>query len=816
MLVAFRWLLRIAIAMVVVSVAGLSLAYWFFVRSIPDYDETFSLAGVSGSVEIVRDSANVPHILAETDADAFFALGFAHAQDRIWQMLLSRRTVQGRLSELFGMRTRDADELFRRLDLYSAAVRSVPDQSPEAQAALQAYAQGVNAWLAEVNKGARGRGAPEFWFFTPEIAPWQPADSLAVIKLMALDLSPHLSHEILRARLSLILPPERVYDLIPDFPGAGVAALPRYSALVPGVEPSFDYAAADWPVTHFQRPGASNAWAAAPSRSAAGGTLLASDPHLGLSAPAIWYLARIELEGGGVIGGTVPGVPGVLAGRSADVGWGLTAAYIDDQDLYIEQLNPENPKEVRAPDGWQPLRTRPSILTIADAAPETIELQWTANGPVLPKDHAGLDFVTPQGHVTSLAWTALSSDDTTYTALFDLMRSDTLDAAVEATKLVVAPPLNVVIADRSRIAMRSAGAIPQRGINHQSAGRIPSPGWRAQNLWQGTFPAEINPGFRDPPGGIVANTNNKVVDRAFPRHLSFYWGDTQRIQRLTRLLQSRQVHTRESFIEAQLDAVSPTARSLLPLIARDLWFTGGAAPEGTTERQRQSALELLAEWNGEMNEHFPEPLIYAAWVRAVQTRLVRDELGPMAEEFTNIEPVFIERVFRDVDGASAWCDVIQSAPEESCSDIASLALDDALLFISETWGSNLESLRWGDAHEAAHDHLVLGEAPGLSWVVNIRQSTSGGDFTLQRGQTVGSGPNPFLNVHGPSYRGVYDFADPDSSVFVIGTGQSGHPLSRHYDDLGELWRRGEYVPMSLDPDLARAAAVGITRLTPGG
>lgn len=799
-------------ALVVLSGLGLAMAYWFFVRSLPDYDEDFALTGITAPVEIVRDTASVPHIFAETDADAFFALGFVHAQDRLWQMLMQRRAVQGRLSELFGTRTRDSDEFFRRLDLYTAAVRSVPDQTPETQAALDAYSRGVNAWLGAINEGARGRGAPEFWLFAPEIAPWQPADSIALVKLMALDLSPHLSHEILRARLSWVLPAERVADLIPDVPGAGVAALPRYSALVPGIESGTDHAAQPRPVTPHRRAGASNAWAAAPSRSAAGGTLLASDPHLGFSAPAIWYLARIELESGGVIGGTIPGIPAVLAGRSADLGWGLTASYVDDQDIFIEALNPEDPAEVRTPDGWVRMRTRPSILTIADAPPETLELRWTPNGPVLPAGFEGIDRITPAGHVAALAWTALSRDDTTLSAIIGVMRADGIDAALEAGDLAVAPAVNLVLADRTRVAMKVIGALPERGPGHQSAGRLPVPGWRAQNHWKGTFPASANPTFLDPPGGIVANTNNKTVDRPFPRHLSFYWGDTQRIQRLTRLLQSREVHTRESFIEAQLDTVSPAARGLLPLLGRDLWFTGEAAPEGTVERRRQRALELLAGWNGEMNEHFPEPLIYAAWVRAVQERLIRDELGPLAAEFTQVEPVFIERVFRDIDGASVWCDVIQSAEVETCAEIASLALDDALLFVSETWGESFESLRWGDAHEATHDHAVLGRVPGLNWVVNIRQSTSGGDFTLMRGQTAGTGPNPFLSTHGAGYRGVYDFADPDSSVFIIATGQSGHPLSRHYDDLGELWRRGEYVPMSLDPELARAAAVGVTRL----
>ena len=341
---------------------------------------------------------------------------------------------------------------------------------------------------------------------------------------------------------------------------------------------------------------------------------------------------------------------------------------------------------------------------------------------------------------------------------------------------------------------------------------MPSLGWRRENRWQGVFPSASNPVFTDPTGGIVGNTNNKTVDRPFPLHVSYDWGDSQRVMRWQGLMQGREVHTRDSFIEAQLDTVSITARALLPLIGADLWFTGEAAPDGTPERLRQRALDLLANWNGEMNEHLPEPLIYTAWLRALQERLIRDDLGLLASEFDRVEPLFIERVYRDVDGASAWCDVIRSAVEESCSDIARLALDDALVWISENYGTALEALRWGDAHQATHDHPVLGEVPILRYFVNIRQSTSGGDNTLMRGRLSGKDPNPFENVHGAAYRGVYDMADPDSSVYILPTGQSGHFLSRHYDDMGVLWRRGEYIPMSLDADLARAASVGITRL----
>ena len=815
----FRWLMRLASALIVLIVAAIALAYYFAARSLPDYAGTFMVSGISAPVEIVRDNANVPHIFGETDADVYFALGYAHAQDRLWQMTMLRRTVQGRLSELFGERTLRIDTLMRRLDLYGAARESVAAQDAPTTQALEAYAAGVNAWLAEVNAGARGRGAPEMWLFNHPVAPWQPADSIAVIKLMALQQSGQIENEVLRARTSLILGDERVNDILPDAPGAPTAALPEYASLIEGTtryaqntRMPFDPLS---PLRPRQLAGASNAWAAGISRSATGSTLLANDPHGQLTAPTQWYLARLELETGGVIGGTIPGVPLVMVGRSADLGWGLTSSYLDDQDVFIEEVNAQDPTQYRTADGWASFETRDSIITVRDSAAVTVKLQWTQNGPVIPPDQFDLGTIRPPGHVTALSWTALSRKDTTISAAMGLMRARNVRQAIAAAQSYIAPSQVLTLADRNGIAMKLIGAMPARDPAHQSQGRMPTYGYIPTNQWQGVLPYADNPEFVNPAGGIVGNTNNKIVDRPFPNHVTFDWGDTQRINRWRRLMQVREVHTRESFIEAQLDTVSYTARALLPLVGADLWFTGEAAPEGTPERQRQLALQMLSEWNGEMNEHLPEPLIYAAWMRALQDRLIRDELGGLSREFTQLDPVFVERVYRDVDGAARWCDVLQSAPVETCTDIARLALDDALLWIAENQGTALESLRWGDAHQATQDHPVLGKVAVLNWFVNIRQSTSGGDNTLQRGRTSGVDPTPFQNVHAAGYRGVYDFADPDSSVFVTATGQSGHPLSRYYDDLSELWRRGEYIPMSLDPALARAAAVGVTVLEPG-
>lgn len=819
-----RWLTRLVAAGIVIVVVVGALFYWMAGRSIPDYEADWTVPGIDGEIEIVRNTAAIPHIFALTDHDAYYGLGFAHAQDRLWQMLMLRRQGQGRLSEVFGRRTLEIDDLMRRLDLDGYATRSLDAYSEESRGILQAYSDGVNAWLRLVGSEALGRGAPELFLFEPEIAPWRPNDSVLISLLMALEMATQQENEILRARTSLALPdPGRIVDIMPDAPGTGAAELGDFASLLELPRTQFAQAqGSDGPRDPLHpnwqglnRGGASNIWAATPARSSAGGALMASDPHLPLTAPSLYYLARLELATGGVIGATIPGMPGILNGRSERLSWGITSAYLDDIDLYIEELNPENPQQYRTPDGWAEFETRREIIEIANEAPVTITLRETENGPVIPGVHWNVGTVTPPGHVMSMRWTALTDENTSIQTSLRLMRARTIEEALESGEDYVAPSANLMIASEDgRIAMQVIGHMPWRRNEHETQARMPSRGWIEGNRWQGITQYFANPTFLDPESGILGNTNNKMVDREFPLHVSFQWGDTQRIQRLSRLMEARAVHTRDSFINAQLDTVSPAARNLLPLVARDLWFTGQPAAAGTPERMRQRALELLADWNGEMNEHLPEPLIFAAWMRSLQHRLVRDDIGPLAEEFWQVEPVFIERVFRDVGGASVWCDVRPSTAVETCTDTAIMALDEALQELSETYGDSIESWRWGAAHEAVHQHPVLGETRLFSWIVNIRQATSGGDFTLNRAATPGVGPEPYINTHGAGYRGVYDFADPDSSVFVISTGQSGHPLSRHYDDMGDLWRRGEYVPMSLDPELARAANLGITILSP--
>ncbi len=815
MVTVFRWLVRLTVGLIVASLALVALAWYFAVRSLPDYGATYQVAGISAPVEIVRTTENVPHVFGQTDRDVFFALGLAHAQDRLFQMTVLRRAAQGRLAEIYGPGALPADDLARRLGLYRNARASLEVQDPPTLEALGAYAEGVNAWIQQVNLGARGRGAPEFFLFPDDIAYWEPADSLAILKLLAASSTTQLKREVLRARLSLAAP-QRGQEVVAE---PAEPPLPGYASLFPGAR----FSGAERRVTGpnwaaglagYLAPalGASaNGWAAAASRTAAGGALLANDPQFALTAPGLWYLARIELATGGVIGGTIPGIPAILSGRNTRLAWGVTPAQIDDQDLFIEEVQPGDPNRYRGAEGWTEFQTRRETIRVHGQDPRTITLRETGNGPVLPGGHLDIDSILPAGHVAALAWTGGQPEDRSMSALLGLMRAPDRASAAKVLGQMVAPALSVTLADGKGVGQVLAGALPVRLPVNRAQGRLPLPGWNPGDRWQGMAPAPSGLVQLDPPDGIVATTGAPQPNEPLLGHDR---GDPFRQTRLRHLIDNREVHSRDSFIAAQNDIVSPVARALLPLVGADLWFTDEPAAQGTPERQRQDALALMANWDGAMNEYLPEPLIYSAWMRALQDRILRDELGPLADTLTQVYPQFLDRVFRNANGASAWCDVRQSSPVETCTQIARQALDAALLDLTARFGPDLASWRWGDMHRARHVHSALGDLRGLSYLVNLIQPTSGGVATIAQAGVLGYGPNPWLNVTGPGYRGVYDLADPDSSVFVIATGQSGHPLSRHYDDLAELWRRGEYVRMSLDPALARAAAAGITRLQP--
>jgi len=422
------------------------------------------------------------------------------------------------------------------------------------------------------------------------------------------------------------------------------------------------------------------------------------------------------------------------------------------------------------------------------------------------------ELVAQKGQVGSIAWTAVSEDEPTMTAGLQVMLAQAVEEGISAAANAVAPAQNLMLADNADIGFVVAGRLPRRRPGSLSRGRVPSGGAVAENDWDGFLPFEANPRVTRPVGGTVANANNRVTDMPYPMHLSFDWAHPYRIRRLERRLGTRAFHSRDGFVALQNDAVSEMARSILPLIARDLWWREGTALIEDPIRRR--ALELLADWNGSMEAQAPEPLIFKEWLRALTWRLAADELGGLFPRFEGPRPLFVERVYRDIDGAAVWCDVDKTPERETCRDQASLALDDALARLARDHGDRLEDWRWGAEHVAVHRHVPFGYVSPLGALFNIEQETPGGNHTLLRGLTPGRGEAPFRNVHAAGLRVVYDFADLDRSLMIIATGQSGHPFSRFYDQLSELWVRGEMIPMSMSDEAALADALGVTTLIP--
>jgi penicillin amidase len=675
----------------------------------------------------------------------------------------------------------------------------------------------VNAWIEEINKGALGRGAPEFFLFESSIAPWRPEDSIAILKLFALQSSGQFQEEVLRARLSMLLPPARVSDLLPASFANDDRNIPRYFDQFPNARlGAIRFEPAELSrLSPLRSPNLNSsmlAWAATRNRTVSGNAVVAGIFDTQLAIPSLWYLAGLELQVGGVIGATIPGLPVILSGRNSSLAWSGTTSNIDDRDLFIEKLLDTGSREVLTPAGPRPIVSRPSVIRIRGEAPVTIRLERSENGPIIQSDLFGLSSVIPEGHIASLAWTGLSANDTSVSALMGLMTAKTIDQGFLAMRSFIAPAMTMIIADEENLANQFVGELPSRDPRNVFGGFMPAPGWLWESQWRARGVAK--PSNADDSGMQTQNDSN-IGQQVLSPNIVRADAKDFRLSRLERLLEARDVHTRDGFIEYQQDTISPAARGLLPLIAKNLWFSEPPAPKGALTRRRTEALQMLADWDGDMNEHMAEPLIYTAWMRALQQRLINDELSKMAEGLPVIQTLFLERVFRDVDGASIWCDVVQSEEIETCDQMASLALDDSLLWLEETFGrGDLSTLRWGDAHQTALDHPILSWSRGFSFMSNIRLPFSGGDTTLFLGFSAGASEDPFQADFGSTFRGVYDLSDPNSSVYIASTGQSGHFLSRFYDDLGRLWRRGEYVPMYLERQLVNAGSVGTTSLLP--
>jgi penicillin amidase len=792
MMRALKWLTGCLLAVVLLVVLAGGAGYLWLQRGLPVIDGERLVDGIERPVEIVRDRYAIPHISGQRITDVLFAQGFVHAQDRLWQLEFQRRIGAGRLAEIVGPDALSADRFMRLLGFYRQAEASLAHLSDEAMAWLNAYADGVNAYLAQ----RKGPLPPEFLLLRHhEIEPWKPADSIVWIKMMALDLSRNWRNELLRARLAKQLSKEQIADLWPEYPSEapvslaadlGTLDLDRLASVLPPAPP----------------PGlGSNGWVVSGVRSVTGGPLLANDPHLGYRAPGTWYLAHLKAPGLELIGAGLAGVPGIVLGHNGEIAWGMTNTGPDTQDLFIEKIDPANPDHYLTPDGAEPFDARTEVIAVKDAEDVEMVVRSTRHGPVISDILGGDGEVIGDDRVLALAWTALIEDDTSIETLFSLTRATDWQGFLAAVEGHDSPQQNLFFADRTgRIGMVAPGRVP---IRRSGDGLWPVPGWTGEHDWAGFIPPDELPVSVDPGNGQIANANNRIVPEDYPHLLTAIWEPPHRARRIDALLGDG-MHDLSSFGEIQLDQFSLLADDVLPFLLK-----GSPSDDRAT-----TAVELLSAWDRVMRGDAAEPLIFAAWYREFTRLIYRDELGPLFRSYWGIRPLFIQHVLNE---RPVWCDDVRTDRKERCEDLAAQALDRALDDLEGRFGSDPATWRWGNAHPAMMAHPILDGVPLLRDIVNIVQPVGGDSVTVNVAHySQHNEANPFASTQGASYRGLYDLADLDRSRFIAATGQSGHPLSAHYRDMTDLWAAGETLEMERDPRRYGDDALGRLILVPGG
>ncbi|MEJ0067400.1 MAG: penicillin acylase family protein, partial [Pseudomonadota bacterium] len=553
-----------------------------------------------------------PHIFAANDDDAYFALGFVHAQDRLFQMDFQRRLGAGRLAEAVGSGALGIDRTMRTLGLYRAAEAAVAASSPEVRHALDAYARGVNGFL-DTHGGAL---PPEYYLLGGAPEPWHPADSLVWGRLMSLTLSGNWRGEALRARLAKRLSTQQLDDWYADDNTAGPITLP------PAIEksdiPDDLFARALAALPEVIRPRlASNVWVVDGHQTQSGKPILANDPHLGFGAPGIWYLARITTPAGSLTGATVAGVPFHILGQNDHIAWGMTTTGADTQDLFVEHVAAGDPGAYETADGPRAFETRTETIHVHGGDDVAITVRTTRHGPVISDVEASAAAIAQDRIVIALAATGLRPDDHTAEALYAMNRAANWDDFTAALSHFDAPVQNVFYADRAgTIGMMTPGLVP---IRRSGDGFMPAPGWDDSAEWDRFIPFDALPRRTDPVDGLLVNANNRLVGPDYPYFISREWDMPYRAERILALLKATSNQTVASHLALQRDTLSPMSVELLPLMLAHI---------GQSERAGHAA-RLLAAWDGHMTRDRPEPLIFAEWLRTLDRDLFADELGDL-------------------------------------------------------------------------------------------------------------------------------------------------------------------------------------------
>ncbi len=800
-----RRLLRASLWSAALLCLALAAAYAYLRQSLPKTEGEVRLPGLAAPAQVLRDRYGIPHIFAASPRDASFALGFVHAQDRLWQMEMSRRIAAGRVAEIVGQAGLETDRFMRTLGVRRAAEGNLRTLDAETRELLESYAAGVNSFLAS------GPVLPiEFWLTGVQPEPWTPADSVGWIKMMAWDLGGNWRDELLRMRLAKTLPMARIHEFLPPYPGDPPPALPDLKELYGSLERdavrlagSLEKSGSD-PILPSNEGLGSNNWVVAGARTESGKPLLANDPHLGLTAPPVWYFAQMTAPGLNVIGSTLPGVPGVILGRNERIAWGFTNTGPDVQDLFIEKLDASG--GYLAPEGARPFQVIEETIRVKGAEPEKLRVRVSRHGPVISDVLRAAQELTPRGHVLAFSWTALAEDDRSMQAALKIARARDWESFLAAAKDFETPQQNMVYADvEGNIGFVAAGRVPMRKPDNDLKGMAPAPGWLAKYDWAGAIPFDELPRSFNPQSGAILTANHRITPTGYPHLISSSWDPPFRADRIQALLDATPKHGVPSFARIQADVTSLAMRELLPRLL---------ATRPRSEQARK-ALEQLRAWDGTMSADRAEPLIAWAWWRELTRAIYADELGDAFRQSWLARAVFLTKVLSGDPESARWCDDVRTPATETCEEQLSQSLDAALADLGRRYGAEPSQWRWGEAHAARHEHRPFGRQPLLARVFDIRVPTPGDTYTVNVGRNVMSNEaEPYANRHAASLRAIYDLSDPEKSLYIHSGGQSGNLLSEHYDAFSRAWAKNEYIPMRAERKALEAEPHQLLRLVP--
>lgn len=785
-----RWMGRIGLVLAVLAAVSAVGFATYRSRVLPQVDGTLELHGLAGEVRIERDAAGIPTIRAASMEDAAFALGFVHAQDRLWQLETHRRIGSGRLAEAFGAAALETDRFLRALGVKRAAAAQWERIEPRSRALLRAYSEGINAFV----RGEMKARPPEFLILGLQPEAWTPQDSLAWAIMMAWDLGGNWTTELQRMRLALRLPVERINELLPPYPGDRPLVTADYAALfrtlkVDGTLGAQALAAA--PESGIEGVGSNN-WVVAGTHTTTGAPLLANDPHLKLSAPALWYFARIETPAGKVAGATMPGLPTVVLGQNEHIAWGFTNTGPDVQDLYLERLQPGDPSRYQTPQGWEKFDSFTETIRVKGQPDVNLTVRATRHGPVISDGGAGEGLTGPAAapaYAIAMRWTALDPDPGTLEASWDMTQARSVDEFVKATARYVAPMQNMVVADRAgRIAVVSAGRVPLRKPDNELKGQVPSPGWEARYDWAGFLDPTATPREADPARGWIATANQRIHPVDYPHYITSEWAPPYRMQRIEQMLAAKPKHSIDDLRAMQADDLSLATLRLLPVLRQ-------AAPDHPLAAAAQRE---LAAFDGRMAGDKAAPLIFWAWARQLAQGIFADEAGQAVwSSSTRAYRDALEAVMERNDGW--WCDDKTTPAVESCAQQNAAALGRALDELKAAHGADVAAWRWDHAHQARSEHRPFSKVKALARWFELRTPVGGDTYTVNVSR-VNLKPDAttgelYLDEHGPSLRALYDLADPSQSRFMHSTGQSGIVLSPLYGQFVDRWAKVDYVPV---------------------